>query len=139
MISSVTELAFNGLVGLQRGSEESLLTLPSGPQYLNHLGTVHAGALLTLAEGASGEFLLQHFGAVEGVVPVVRRLEAKFRKPAHGVVHSRVTTSAEQLEQVKNDLAAKGRVLVGITVELHDQSGTHVLSATVDWFVTKVS
>jgi acyl-coenzyme A thioesterase PaaI-like protein len=139
MISSVTELAFNGLMGLQRGSEESQLTLPSGPQYLNHLGTVHAGALLTLAEGASGEFLLQHFGAVEGVVPVVRRLEAKFRKPAHGVVRSRVTTSAEQLEQVKNDLAAKGRVLVGITVELHDQSGTHVLSATVDWFVTKVS
>lgn len=137
-ISSVTDLPFNELVGLQQGGGSSLLTLPAGEKYLNHLGTVHAGALLTLAEAASGEFLLRHFGPTEGVVPVVRRLEAKFRKPATGAVNSTVSTPAADLDHVQGDLASKGRTMVGIAVDLHDQTGAHVLSATVDWFISKL-
>lgn len=109
MISSVTELPFNRLMGLQEGEGSSQLTLPAGPQYLNHVGTVHAGALLSLAEAASGEFLLRHFGTDSGVVPVVRRIEAKFRKPASGAVTSRVSATDAQLDELRNNLAAKGR------------------------------
>lgn len=139
MTSSVTELPFNQFMGLQQAPVPGdLLTLPAGPQYLNHLGTVHAGALLALAEAASGEFLLKHLGFSEGIVPVVRRLDAKFCKPANGMVSSKVSTAVEQLDGVKGDLAAKGRALVSIAVELYDASGTHVLSATVDWFIAKV-
>lgn len=140
MTASVTELPFNQLMGLQQATEPGdLLALPDGPQYLNHLGTVHAGALLALAEAASGEFLLQHLGFSAGIVPVVRRVEAKFRKPANGAVTSRVSTAAEQVEQVKHDLAGKGRALVSVAVDLHDASGTHVLSATVEWFIAKTA
>jgi acyl-coenzyme A thioesterase PaaI-like protein len=137
MISSVTALTFNELVGLQQGGDSSLLTLPAGDQYLNHLGTVHAGALLTLAEAASGEFLLKYFSPTDEVVPVVRRIEAKFRKPAHGAIASSTSASDVLLHEMKDELAAKGRTLVRIPVDLHDQSGTHVLSATVEWFISK--
>jgi acyl-coenzyme A thioesterase PaaI-like protein len=42
---SVTELPFNKFVGIQIADEAAhLLRLPSGKQYLNHLGTVHASA-----------------------------------------------------------------------------------------------
>ena len=58
------------------------LELPSGNQYLNHLGTVHAGAQLALAEASSGEFLLKHFASSDDLFPVVRRLEA-------AIVHAR--------------------------------------------------
>ena len=136
-ISSVIDLPFNELVGLQQGGGSSLLTLPVGEQYLNHLGTVHAGALLTLAEAASGEFLLKHFGSTEGVVPVVRRIEAKFRKPARGAITSSTSVSEEVLDEMNGELAAKGRALLSIPVDLHDQSGTRVLSASVDWFITR--
>jgi hypothetical protein len=45
MKASVTELPFNSFVGIQIASEPSqLLRLPSGEQYLNHLGSVHASA-----------------------------------------------------------------------------------------------
>jgi acyl-coenzyme A thioesterase PaaI-like protein len=135
-ISSVTGLPFNELVGLQQGGDSSLLTLPAGEQYLNHLGTVHAGALLTLAEAASGEFLLRHFGPVEGVIPVVRRIEAKFRKPAHGAITSTVSAPEAALDEMNRGLSEKGRALLSIPVDLHDQSGTHVLSASVEWFIT---
>jgi len=140
MKASVTELPFNSFLGIQVASEPSqLLRLPSGEQYLNHLGTVHASAQLALAEASSGEFLLKHFGSTDRLVPVVRRLEAKFRKPASGAVTSTATAAPESLAQLDADLASKGRSLIPVTVELHDESGAHTLSATVEWFVQRLS
>ena len=140
MKASVTELPFNSFLGIQIATEPSkLLRLPSGDQYRNHLGTVHASAQLALAEASSGEFLLRHFGSAQGIVPVIRRLEAKFRKPANGAVTSTATAAAASLEQLDAELASKGRALIPITVELHDQSGAHTLSATVEWFIQRSS
>jgi hypothetical protein len=139
MKASVTDLPFNSFLGIQIATEPSkLLQLPSGGQYLNHLGTVHASAQLAVAEASSGEFLLRHFRSTEGIVPVVRRLEAKFRKPANGTVTSTVTAASTALEQLDAELASKGRALIPITVELHDQSGAHTLSATVEWFIQRL-
>jgi acyl-coenzyme A thioesterase PaaI-like protein len=135
---SVTELPFNSFLGIETASEPTqLLRLPAGAQYLNHLGTVHAGAQLALAEASSGEFLLRALGSTSGVVPVVRRLESKFRKPANGVVTSSVSTEPNALEQLKAELATKGRAIIRVAVELYDESQTHTLSAKVEWFITR--
>ena len=83
MQSSVTELPFNRFLGIQAATEPAqLLWLPAGGQYLNHLGTVHASAQLALAEASRGEFLLRALGSTDGIIPVVHRFEANFRKPA---------------------------------------------------------
>lgn len=138
MKHSVTELPFNRFLGLETAPEPpQLLRLPAGAQYLNHLGTVHASAQLALAEASSGEFLLRPLGSTSGVVPVVRCLDSKFRKPAQGAITA--TTAAGALEQLGADLAAKGRAMISVAVELHDESGTHTLSATVEWFITRMS
>ncbi len=140
MEHSVTKLPFNRFIGLQpAASTEKLLQLPASGNYLNHLGTVHASALLALAEASSGEFLLQHFGGSDGLVPVVRRLEAKFRKAANGAVTSTASATPEALAQLQTDLSAKGRALIAVSVELQDASGTHALSATVEWFIQRLS
>lgn len=83
----VTQLPFNRLIGLEPAPADSgfLVSLPEGPQYTNHLGTVHASALLAVVEAGSGAFLLRHLGQAEGFVPVVRRLECKFRSRLRGV------------------------------------------------------
>lgn len=139
MTHSVAELPFNRFLGIEPAFDSThLLRLPAGKQYLNHLGTVHAGAQLALAEASSGEFLLGALGSASGVVPVVRRLESKFRKPANGAVTSTVSTPPETIEQVRSDLAAKGRAIICIAVELHDESGAHTLSAAVEWFITRI-
>lgn len=139
MKQSVTELPFNRFIGIQAATDSAqLLRLPSGAQYLNHLGTVHASALLALAEASSGEFLLRHFGSSDGVMPVVRRIEAKFRKPAHGAIASTAGAAPEALPQLDADLAAKGRALISISVELHDEAGIHALSASVEWFIQRL-
>src|SRR5437016_596220 len=139
MKASVTELPFNSFLGIQPASHPpQVLRLPSGDRYLNHLGTVHASAQLALAEASSGELLLRHFGSAQGIVPVVRRLEAKFRRPANGVVTSTAGVTPESLAQLDIELSSKGRSLISVTVELHDQSGAHTLSATVEWFIQRV-
>ena len=140
MKHSVTELPFNRFLGIEIASDPAhVLRLPAGAQYLNHLGTVHASAQLALAEASSGEFLLRALGSASGAVPVVRRLESKFRKPANGAVTSSISASPETFEQARADLAAKGRAMISVAVELHDESGAHTLSATVEWFITRIS
>src|SRR5262245_4421738 len=136
----VTSIPFNTLVGIEHAEEaDALLQLPSDPRYLNHIGTVHAGALLALAEAASGEFLLRHFGSLDDIVPVVRRLEAKFRKPAKGLISSTATVAPEGLKFLEADLTKKGRSLVTVSVELRDQAAVVVFSATIEWFIQRVS
>ncbi len=138
MKASVTELPFNAFLGLQSASGPSeVLRLPAGAHYLNHLGTVHASAQLALAEASSGEFLLSHLGSADGLVPIVRRLQAKFRHPARGSVVSAATVAPGALDLISADLARKGRALVSVAVELHDESGAHTLSAEIEWFIQR--
>jgi len=102
----VTALPFNRLLGLEPATPGSgfLVSLPDGPQYTNHLGTVHASALLAAAEAGSGVFLVRQFGEASGYLPVVRRLEAKFRKPARGRVAARVCVPAEEMARWSSEL-----------------------------------
>src|SRR5262245_52908207 len=135
----VTQLPFNRHVGLEPAAEESgfLVSLPEGPQYTNHLGTVHASALLAVAEAGSGAFLVRQLGSGAGFVPVVRRLEAWFRKPAHGRVSARCAVPAEEVERWSAELAARGRVFAPVAVEVVDAAGVVVLSAVVEWFIAR--
>ena len=135
----VTQLPFNRLVGLERGADDSefLVCLPDNPEYTNHLGTVHASALLAVAEAGSGAFLVRQFGSGAEFVPVVRRLEAKFRKPARGRVSARCTVRAEEVEGWSAALADRGRVLAPVSVEVVDADVLVVLSAVVEWFITR--
>jgi acyl-coenzyme A thioesterase PaaI-like protein len=137
----VTQLPFNRLLGLQSESADSgfLVSLPSGSQYTNHLGTVHASALLAVAEAGSGVFLVRHFGAGTGFVPVVRRMEARFRKPASGRVSARAAVDPAEVARWVSELAARGRVSAAVPVEVVDAAGVVVLTASVEWFIARGS
>jgi acyl-coenzyme A thioesterase PaaI-like protein len=137
----VTQLPFNRFLGLEACPPTSgfLVTLPDGPQYTNHLGTVHASALLAVAEAGSGAFLAQQCGPGTGFVPVVRRLEAKFRKPARGRVSARCGVPAEEVGRWLAELASRGQVLAPVAVEVVDPAGVVVLSALVEWFIARAS
>jgi hypothetical protein len=119
MKASVTELPFNNFLGIHPANETAhLLQLPAGSQYLNHLGTVHAAAQLALAEASSGEFLLRHFGSADDLFPVVRGVEAKFRKPANGSIVSTAIAAPEALARLDAELSSKSRSVISITVEV---------------------
>jgi acyl-coenzyme A thioesterase PaaI-like protein len=137
----VTQLPFNKLIGLEAAPAESgfLVSLPDSPNYTNHLGNVHASALLAVAEAGSGAFLLQQFGGYSGFVPVVRRVEAKFRKPGTGRISARCLAASEDVAGWRAELSARGRVLASVPVEIVDAAGMVVVSATVEWFIAQSS
>lgn len=135
----VTELPFNRLIGLEASAADGglLVSLPGGPQYANHLGTVHASALLAVAEAGSGAFLVRTLGSGAGYVPVVRRLESKFRKPASGRVSARAAVAPTEVARWSAELAARGRVSAVVPVEVVDAAGVVVMSAVVEWFIAR--
>src|SRR5438067_1428708 len=79
----------------------------------------------------------ENLGPAAGFIPVVRRLEAKFRKPATGRVAARCPVAAEDVARWSADPADRGRVLAPVAVEVVDAAGTVVLSATVEWFIAR--
>ena len=135
----VTELPFNRLIGIEPtvAGSEFLVSLPAGPQYANHLGIVHAVALLAVAEAGAGAFLARQAGVPSGVVPVVRRLEAKFHRPAKGRVSARCTAAPDEVAAWSQELASRGRVFAMTQVEVADEGGAIVLTAVVEWFITR--
>ncbi|TLD70585.1 DUF4442 domain-containing protein [Phragmitibacter flavus] len=135
----ITALPFNQFIGVERATEEGrTLALPEGARYTNHLGTVHASALMSLAEASSGDALIRALGDLPiPIVPVVRRFECKFRKPARGRLTSSASLSYQVCSHLRQSIAAKGRATAEIAVDIHDEADTHVLSAVVEWFIAK--
>jgi acyl-coenzyme A thioesterase PaaI-like protein len=137
----ITDLPFNAFIGLIPSKRAGYaLSLPADPNYANHLGTVHASALLALAEATSGDYLLTRFPEIAfEVVPVVRRLEAKFKKPAIGELYALATAADTSRVEFIATLTTRGRALLAIDVEVHDSAANPVLAVTAEWFVAKQS
>jgi hypothetical protein len=106
------------------------------PEYLNHLQTIHACVQLALAEASSGEFLLQEFHEYKDyVIPVIRKTEAKYHRPARGTLYSTASLHSPDKAEVLDALSHKRRSIVQIRVEIHDRENSRVMTAIFDWFL----
>ena len=106
---NVADVPFNRFLGLRLN--ESVLTLPADSNYHNHIGAVHASAQFSLAEAASGQWLLERFGDAAGdYLAVVRHVELKYRRPAAGELTAKAEVSAEEEERFRNTLERRGRL-----------------------------
>ncbi|MCP5205206.1 MAG: YiiD C-terminal domain-containing protein [Pseudomonadales bacterium] len=102
----------------------------------NHLGTLHAGALFTLGEAASGAAMSGVFAdMILGVIPVAAAAEISFFKPARGRIraHARVNqNSGGLLDAIRSDGVARFKV----DVTLCDEDDLEVARLVVDWHVS---
>ena len=131
----ILNIPFNRLIGLEiSDAPEYLMVLPAKGEYENHLQTVHASALFALAEASSGLCLLQEFSDLANVVPVVRNVEVKFRKPGRGTICSKAFLNVDKAA-VLETLDTKHRALIPVQVTLHDANGVFIMQATFEWFV----
>lgn len=113
------------------------MQLDARPEYLNHLGTIHAAALFALAEGSGGQFLLNCFpGQVDSVIPVVRKAEVIFKKPASGIIVSKAFLKDNTIENIQSELLSRKRSSLITIVELFDMHSTKIFSAQFEWLVT---
>ena len=134
---NVADIAFNRFLGLR--SDGSVLTLPEDPRYKNHVGTVHAGAQFSLAEAASGQWLLGKFGdAAADHLAVVRHVEVKYRRPAAGELTAKAEVSDDDAGRFRDTLERRGRAAIEVRVQVLGADHGITLEATFEWFAQRV-
>jgi acyl-coenzyme A thioesterase PaaI-like protein len=133
----VIEIPFNRFVGITKSDKaEYILMLPENPDYLNHIGTVHASAQYALAEASSGEYLLSRFSNLsENIISVVRRVEIKYSKPAKGKLYSRTNLPYEAEAKVRSELQAKGRTMITVEVNVLNLEEEITMKSIFEWFI----
>ncbi|WP_351234733.1 DUF4442 domain-containing protein [Streptomyces sp. NPDC002133] len=82
-------------------AERAVVRMPDQPDYHNHVGGPHAGAMFTLAESASGAIVLAAFGdQLNRAVPLAVKAEIGYKKLAMGVVTATATLGRPAAEVV---------------------------------------
>ena len=135
---NVFELPFNKYIGLEKSYDSDyLLMLTEKDEYLNHLSTVHASALFALAEATSGFFLLSEFQEIDNILPVVRKVETKYKKPAFGIILSKANFVNTDKENILRELDINRRTLITVRVLLYDLDKNNVMQSDFEWFIAK--
>jgi acyl-coenzyme A thioesterase PaaI-like protein len=134
---NVGDIPFNRFLGLR--SDGCVVRLPGDPKYQNHLGTVHAGAQFSLAEAASGQWLLGKFGdAAPDYLAVIRHVEVKYRRPAAGELVANAEVPPEEVERFRDALERRGRAAIEVRVRVLGADKAITLEATFEWFAQRV-
>lgn len=109
--------------------------LHAGPDSLNHIGSVHAGLIFTLAETAAGAAMVGVFSDyIATAVPVAASAQISYVAVAHGDLTATGTVSAPAAELLE-ELAAAGKVRFAVAVDIADATGVTVATCVVDWHV----
>jgi acyl-coenzyme A thioesterase PaaI-like protein len=131
------DIPFNRFLGLRLNG--SVLVLPADPKYQNHVGAVHASAQFSLAEAASGQWLLGKFGdEAADYLAVVRHAEVKYRRPALGELTAKAEVSPEEAERFRDTLERRGRATIEVHVQVLGADQGITLEATFEWFAQGV-
>jgi hypothetical protein len=133
---NLKDIPFAKLIAISESNSEFLFELSDDEKYTNHLGTVAAAAQFSLAEFASGQWMLNSFPDIASqVIPVLRKSEVKFRKPAIGRVRARAIVNEETHHQFISELMQRKRALLTILIELVNDDLEVVMSGTYEWFI----
>jgi acyl-coenzyme A thioesterase PaaI-like protein len=133
---NLKEIPFAKLLAISESNSEFLFELSDDEKYTNHLGTVAAAAQFSLAELASGQWMINSFPDIATqVIPVLRKSDVKFRKPAIGRVRARAIVNEETRHQFISELMQRNRALLKVLIELVNDDLEIVMSGTYEWFI----
>lgn len=129
-------IPFAKLIGISPSTNEFIFELVDDVKYTNHLGTVAAAAQFSLAEFASGQWMINTFPDIAPkVIPVLRKSEVKFKKPAFGKIRAKVNVSNEIIPEFTNQLTQSKRALISINVIVVNDNDEAVMNGIYEWFI----
>ena len=97
------------------------LKMPLQPN-LNHVGTMYAGALFTLAELPGGAIFLTTFDASR-FYPLIKGMDIKFLKPASTDITVEVRLAPGDAARIQDEANERGKADYSWECELRDQNG----------------
>ncbi|MEO3977450.1 DUF4442 domain-containing protein [Streptomyces sp. CAU 1734] len=118
---------------LETTPERAVLRLPDQPDFHNHVGGPHAGAMFTLAESASGAIVLAAFGdQLNRAVPLAVSAEIGYRKLAMGEVTA-TATLGRPIGEVVAELDAGERPEFPVNIAIRRADGAVTGEMTIVW------
>ena len=118
---------------LELDPQRVVLRLPDQPQYRNHIGGPHAGAMFTLAETATGAIVLGNFGMhLDRATPLAVDASIRYTKVAMGPIYAEALL-AETPDSILATLEAGQRPEFRIEVSLAMEDWTVTGSASFLW------
>ncbi|WP_414504595.1 DUF4442 domain-containing protein [Streptomyces sp. NEAU-L66] len=111
-------------------AERAVVRMPDQPDFHNHVGGPHAGAMFTLAESASGAIVMAAFGDQLGrAVPLAVRAEIGYKKLAMGPVTATAALGRPVAEVVAElDAGERPEFPVNIAITREDGAVTGEMS-----------
>jgi thioesterase domain-containing protein len=100
------------------------LTMPIEPNK-NHVGTMYAGALFTLAEIPGGTMSATTFDP-ERFFPIVKDVQIRFTRPAMTDISVEVSLTDDEIDALLAEAEEKGKADYSWECELIDTNGTVV-------------
>ncbi len=97
--------------------------IPAEPN-ANHFGAMYAGCLFTVAEVLGG--LMAGFMEVPGALPLVKRLEIDFTRPAMTAVTASTTLAEEEIARIQSEATEHGKSNFELLTEVVAEDGTVV-------------
>ena len=136
----IAQIPFNKFIEISHVAEnKDILILSFNDNMKNHIGTFHASAQFALAEACSGLALQNTFpNLANSVVPVLRKAETKFKKPAQSKIIGKAIIYKEAASKFNLQIENKGRASITVNVEIEDENGVITMAGTYDWFVQKI-
>ncbi len=124
-----------GIKALRISPEYNKITMPLEPNR-NHVGTMYAGALFTLAEMMGGAVALTRLGPHD-LVPIVTSLTINFLKPAQTDISAEYALSDEETERIISEAEEAGKARYVLNLELKDAEGNIVATTEGHYQVKK--
>ncbi|GAA0379975.1 DUF4442 domain-containing protein [Streptomyces olivoreticuli] len=133
LVATVPMARTLNLVFEETTAQRAVVRLPDQPDYHNHVGGPHAGAMFTLAESASGAIVLAAFGdQLSRAVPLAVRAEIGYKKLAKGPVTATAELGRPAAEVVA-ELDAGERPEFPVRVAITREDGAVTGEMTVVW------
>ncbi|THA77218.1 DUF4442 domain-containing protein [Streptomyces sp. A0642] len=118
---------------LESTADRAVVRMPDQPDFHNHVGGPHAGAMFTLAESASGAIVMAAFGEqLTRAVPLAVNAQIAYKKLAMGEVTA-TATLGRPVADVVAELDAGGRPEFPVAIEIRRADGAVTGEMTVIW------
>lgn len=113
------------------------LTLPVKEMHLNHVNTVYAGSMFTLAEICGGAAFQATYG-FDKYAPIVKKAAIRFIKPATTDLTCELKITDEEAMQKIAPIDERGKGDFMMEIPLHDISGETVAIAEINYYIIPI-
>jgi len=102
----------------------------------NHINSIHAGALFSLAETKSGNYLSQIFKNYDKeVLALLRESKVKYKKIASSRIYSFASINEDEKEKFLKIIKRRKKATINISVTLKDEEDDIVFIGTFTWYI----